>query len=356
MTGDAPEAGSQAERWRNLDIDFLLDGAIQRRPNARGTDDLRVTVRLLDMRAGGEMLWSQRFDRPASDLMALQDDIAATTAAQVDPHILLQESRRASQIALHDASALELMLRAVPAMFRLVEPDYSEAGQMLKRAAELAPDNAAILGWYAAWHLFLVGQSFTGQPGDAMRRAGELAERAVALDPGCARALSIAAHVNSFLLHKEIGETVALHERALALNPNLPFAWAASCLSLAYAGRHDQAVLHGERARSLSPYDPHSFFFDSALIVPCLARREFDRVVLLGRRSLALNPSMMGTMKGLLAALGHLGRLEEATELRTKMQRQVPGFALADAMTRSALRRPEDRAIYEEGLRLAGLR
>ncbi len=355
MTGVSHDAGDQSERWRALEVDFLLDGAIQRRRKPAGGDELRVTVRLLDMRAGGEMLWSQRFERAADDVLTLQDDIAAATAAQADPYILLQESRRAAQRSVEHASALDLMLRAVPAIFRLVEPDYRQAGDWLERAAEMAPDNAAILGWYACWHLFLVGQSFAEHPADAMRRAGQLAQRAVALDPGCARALSIAAHVNSFLLHKDIGETVALHERALALNPNLPFAWAVSCLTLAYAGRHDEAVLHGERARALSPFDPHSFFFDSALIVPCLARQEFERAVTLGRRSLALNPYMMGTMKGLLSALGHLGRWDEAVELRTKMQRQVPGFCLADAMERSALRRTQDRAIYAEGLKLAGL-
>jgi DNA-binding SARP family transcriptional activator len=355
MTGNSSDAAGQAERWRHLDVDFLLDGAIQRRANPGGREELRVTVRLLDMRAGGEMLWSQRFDRDAADLLALQDDIAAATAAQVDPEILSQESRRAARRPLAQATPLELMLRAVPAIFRLVEPDYSEAGHCLERAAEMAPGNAAILGWYACWHLFLVGQSFAADPAAAMRRAGELAERAVALDPGCARALSIAAHVNSFLLHKDIDETIGLHERALALNPNLPFAWATSCLSLTYAGRHDLAMRHGERARELSPFDPHSFFFDAALMAPLLIRREFDRVVALGRRSQALNPSMMGTMKGLLSALGHLGRQDEAAELRAKMQRFAPGLTLASAMARSPLRRPEDRAIYAEGLRLAGV-
>ncbi len=355
MTGDAHEAAGQAERWRNLGIDYLLDGAIQRRPSANGSEQLRVTVRLLDMRAGGEMLWSQRFEHSAVDPMALQDDIASATAAQVEPQILLQESRRAAGRPIEELSAQELMLRAVPAIFRLVEPDYSEAGRWFARAVEMAPYDAATLGWFACWHLFLVGQSFAEDTPGAMRRASQLAERAVVLDPACARALSVAAHVNSFLLHKDIAETISLHERALALNPNLPFAWTVSCLSLAYAGRHEVAVQHGERAHQLSPFDPHSFYFDSTLIVPCLALRQFERVVTLGRRSLALNPSMMGTMKGLLSALGHLGRREEAAELRAKMRQVAPSLTLTNAVERSPLRRPEDLANYAEGLRLAGL-
>ena len=161
--------------------------------------------------------------------------------------------------------------------------------------------------------------------------------------------------MRSFLLHKEIDETISLHERALALNPSLPFAWAVSCLSLAYAGRHQEAVAHGERARLLSPFDPHSFFFDAALIVPLFAMGEFERVVTLGRRALAINPWMIGPKKGLLAALGHLGRRDEAAELLAKMRAQAPALTLGQAMRQSPLSRAEDRRLYEQGLQLAGL-
>jgi TolB-like protein len=55
------EAAGQGDRWRRLDLDFLLDGSIQ-----RGSGRIRVTVRLLDMRAGGEVAWTGRFERDAA--------------------------------------------------------------------------------------------------------------------------------------------------------------------------------------------------------------------------------------------------------------------------------------------------
>jgi tetratricopeptide (TPR) repeat protein len=273
----------------------------------------------------------------------------------VDPELMRHESRRAAERPLRDASAYELMLRAIPAIYHLVKPEYDEAGLLLARAAALTPDSAAIMGWWACWHVYLVGQGWAPDPAAAMQRAGALADRAVTLDPSCARALSIAAYVRSFLLHKDISETISLHERALALNPNLPFAWAVAALSLAYAGEHATALERAHQAKRLSPFDPHSFFFDNALMVPSLMLRQFDTVVMLGRRAMALNPSMSGTMKGLLSALGHLGRGAEAAELRETLLLLVPGFSLARAAKRSPLRRAEDRQIYIEGLRLAGL-
>jgi DNA-binding SARP family transcriptional activator/TolB-like protein len=362
----ANEPTGQTERWRRLGLDFLLDGTVQRSNTGPGGGRIRVTIRLLDMRAspndGGEMVWSARFERSASDLFSLQDEIAAETAAQVDPQLILHESRRASDLVgirpvegPQNASAYELMLRAIPALYRLTRPGYLEAGDLLRQAAELAPESAAIFGWWACWHAFLVGQGWARDPGEAMQLAGELAARAVSLDPGCARALSIAAYVRSFLLHKDIVETIALHERALALNPNLPFAWAVSALSHTYAGDHVKAVAQAQRARSLSPFDPHGFFFDNTLMVPSLMLGDFETVAVAGRRSLALNPSMSSTCKGLLSALGHMGRVAEAADVRARLMRLEPGFSLLQATSRSPLRRPEDLKIYVDGLRKAGL-
>ena len=344
------EPRGETERWRRLGLDFLLDGVIQ-----RGGDRMRVTVRLLDMRAAGEVVWSGRFDHPATDLLALQDDIASETVARIDPALLLHESRRVSARAPEDATAYELLLRAIPAIYRLDEGGYRQAGAWLRQAAARAPENGSIHAWWACWHAFLVGQGWADEPGAAMLEASRLADRAVALDPGCARALAVAGYVRSFILHRSIDETISLHERALALNPNLPFAWVVSALTLSYAGEHEAAIARARQALRLSPFDPHSFFFDSALMVPLLMLRRFEEVVVLGRKSVALNPGLSATYKGLLSALGHLGRQAEAREVLEQLLRREPGFNLRQAAERSPLRRVEDLHLYLEGLRMAGL-
>ena len=345
------EQGRDSEGWRQLGLEFLLDGSVQ-----RAGPQIRVTVRLLDMRGGGEVVWSRRFDRPAADLFKLQDEIAAETVAQLDPELLLYESRRAAARPISDATAHELMLRAIPAIYRLDEAEYAVAGRMLAQASELAPDSGTVLAWWAVWHAFLIGQGWAPDPAAAMARAGEIAERAVTLDPCCARALSISAYVRSFVQHQSIEETLGLHERALALNPNLPFAWAVSGLSLSYAGRHDIAIARIEHAKRLSPFDPQTFFFDSALLLPVLALKQYEEVVRIGRNATALNPAMSSSYKLLLSALGHLGRREEAEAVRAKLLSLEPGFTVIGACMRAPIRPAEDLQNYVEGLRKAGLK
>ena len=273
-TSLAPQAqAGWAWLRRDLRLDFLLDGTVR-----RVGERVRVTVRLLDLRAsepgapehGGEVVWSHRFDRPAIDLLALQDEIAAETVAQVDPALMLRAARpRASLVAApfppasQVANAHELLLRAIPALYRIEEASFRAAGGMLAQAVARGPDYAAAHAWYAYWQVFLVGQDWAAEPKAAMEHARHLADRAVSLDPTDARGLAIAGHVRAFNRHS-IDEALALHERAIDLNPNLPLAWALAGLGLCYAGRHELAARRIEQARKLSPFDPHGFFFDTA--------------------------------------------------------------------------------------------
>jgi DNA-binding SARP family transcriptional activator/TolB-like protein len=340
-------------RWHALDLDFLLDGTVQ-----HGQGRVRITQRLLDMRAGeagaGEVVWSGRFDREAGDLFALQDEIAAETVARIDPTLLLREGQRAGQSLPHSATAYDLTLRAIPAIYRLEERSFRAAGEALARAVALDPDYASAHAWWACWYLFLVGQGWADDRLAAMTRAGELAERAVSLDPADARGLTIAGHVRAFL-HGEAEDAILLHERALSLNPNLPLAWVFSGLAHTYVGQHAEAIRRIGQAKRLSPFDPHAFFFDGALMIPHLLLGHYEQVVEIGRRAIALNPGLSTTYKAHLAALGFLGRHDEAAVARARLAELDPGFGLREAAARTTLRRAQDNAHYLEGLRRGGL-
>ena len=303
---------------------------------------------------GGEVVWARRFDRTDADLFSLQDEIAAATVAQIDPELLLREAHRASACQPLDPTAYDLMLRAIPALYRMEEDGFRAAGALLEAAIARDPGYAPACAWLAYWHVFLVGQGWAGDIAVSMRCAGELAERAVALDPADARALTIAGHVRSYL-DRQLSESIEMHERALALNPNLPLAWVFSGLARAYAGQHDEAIRRIGEARRLSPFDPYGFFFDTALMVPTLMGGHFASVLELARRAVQLNPTLSSTVKGYLCALGHLGPSPEMLSVRGRLLQMEPGFCIRRALARSPLQRDADRALYAEGLRRAGI-
>jgi tetratricopeptide (TPR) repeat protein len=330
-------------------VAYLLDSTLQ-----RSGKRVRIIVRLLDLFAGSDVIWARRFDRELDDVLMVQGELAAEVAAQIDPELLLREGERRISGEPGEATAFDLTLRAIPAIYRLDPIGFHTAGDLLSAAAAMEPGNAAAFAWWAYWHLFLVGQAWAKDPGGAKLRAGELAERAVTLDPGDARALTLVGHVRGFL-HKRAEEACALHERALSLNPNLPLAWCFSGLAHCYLGRHATAIEQITRAQHLSPHDPHAFFFDMALMMPYFLSGEFDKALALGRRAVELNPGFTTTYKGYLATLGHLGHDQEAKRVLARLHVLEPGFSVRNALERSPMTRRGDLKLYADGLRRAGL-
>jgi DNA-binding SARP family transcriptional activator/TolB-like protein len=344
------EGGEDEQGLRTrFDLDLLLDGTVQ-----RATGRVRVTLRLTDLRSQGEVVWAQRFDREAENILALQDDIAAEVVARIDPELLLIEARRAAAQPVRDAAAYDLLLRAIPAIYRLEEKTFREAGKLLEEAIAREPDYAAAHAWFAFWHVFLVGQGWTKHAETAMQRAGLLATRAISLDPRDARALTIAGHVRAYL-DRRVDEAIALHDRALALNPNLPMAWVFSGLAHAYRGEHAAALQRIERWRVLSPMDPHAHLYIGTAMVPHLMLGEYEAVIALGRTAIEAAPTLSAHYRPFLAALGHLERHAHATAARTRFLKLEPGFTVRKFLATAPYVLEEDRTRFAEGLRKAGL-
>ncbi|MBN8926663.1 MAG: hypothetical protein J0H19_08570 [Rhodospirillales bacterium] len=336
LTRDAP-------LWEQLGLDYALEGSVQ-----RSGDRVRVRARLIDVWAAGEVVWADRFGGAIGDMFDLQDEVAAAIVA------LLRQGERLGARRIRATTAHERLLQSIPAIYRLERNGFFTAGGLLDSAVAEDPGNAPAHAWYAYWHLFLVGQGWANDLRAATMRAAELAGRAVTLDPGDARALTLAGHVRAFLA-REPEEACTLHQRAVALNPNLALARCFFGLAQCYRGRPEDGLPLIEQSIRLSPYDPHMFFFEMSLSMPHLLRGEYEKAAEAGRRAIELNPGFSSSYKGHLCALGHLGREEEAAKVRAALLRLEPGFSVAEAVDRSPLVRREDRARYAEGLRRAGL-
>ena len=99
------------------------------------------------------------------------------------------------------------------------------------------------------------------------------------------------------ILGRSPEEALALHDRALSLNPNLAIAWCFSGLAHSYIGRHEEGLARISQARRLSPSDPHGFFFDMALMMPHLMRGDYPDAVEAGRRAISSIPGSLGLQR-----------------------------------------------------------
>ncbi len=350
-TSSLAQAGTRDESAlrREFGLDFLLDGSVHRVDRR-----LRVTLRLLDLRAGHLVVWARHFDCTTDDMLQIEDEIAAEAAAQIDPEMLLIESRRAASLSRDDSTAYDLVLRALPMIVRLRKDEFTEAGALLARALQLEPDYASAHFWRASWAGFSLAQGWAEHPEEMLAVAGDSAERAVALDPQDARGLTIAGHVRAFLFSRP-REGLELHRRALALNPNLPMAWGLSAMAYTYLGRYDDAAQCFARYKRLCPVDPQAFFFDAGMARLELSRRDYDLAVQHGRRSTELNPFYSPSLQTYLSALGHAGQTSEITEVRQRLFAIEPSFNLGTALQRNPHEDGNAMEHYIAGLSLAGV-
>ena len=330
-------------------IDLLVDGAI-----TRSNGLLRVNLRLLDLRSGGTLVWSRRFEQPGDDLLALQDEIAALASAQLDVEMVAIETKRATTKAAGSSGAYNLTMQALARMYALQRDSYMAAAELLQRAVGVDPTYAPAWSGIALLHMMLYSQGWTENAQDTIDQAADAADRAVTLDPRDARSLTVAGIVASYLQHR-VPQALALHERATATNPNLPMAWAFSAFSQLFAGDTATADEHLARYKHLAPMMPNAHRFDSIFIYAALLKRDFVEARRIGREVSALGPTYTLPLRPYLAALGHLGDHVEAAEIRERLVRLQPDFGLEWFARTSPFERDEDTRLMLEGLRLAGV-
>jgi adenylate cyclase len=161
-----------------LGVSHVLEGSVRK---AGGR--IRVTAQLVDG-ASGTHLWAERYDRAASDVVAVQDELTRAIVEALRLQLLPEEQSAIEQRGTHSAEAYELYLLARRYYFG-AGIDSGEMRQLeaierlCRRAVTLDP------GYAKAWSLMAVAQTallchLSAPGGDG----GEAAiERALAIDP-----------------------------------------------------------------------------------------------------------------------------------------------------------------------------
>jgi adenylate cyclase len=163
-------------------------------------------------------------------------------------------------------------------------------------------------------------------------------------DPGV---LANAAQALAYL-GEDIGAMMALVDRALALNPSYARGWQISGTLRVWAGHPDFAIERVKTALRLSPR--------ARVGTPLLAigaahflSRRFDEAAPKLLLAIQEDPSFPEPYRYLAACYAHMGRLDDAREIVSRL-RAITSVAIPDA---SYLRNPEHRELFLSGLRLA---
>jgi adenylate cyclase len=325
---------------RELGVRYVLEGSVR-----KGGNRVRITGQLIDA-VTGTHLWADRFDGLIEDVFELQDKVASSVAGVIEPALQAAETARSAGRPTDDLTAYDLYLRAY-AMTLSSTKQVPEALRLLEQAIGRDPRYGPALAWAAHCCFRLVGDGRSEDPAAARLKGADFARRALEVAGDDPNILANAALALAYF-GEDIGAMMALVDRALALNPSFARGWNISSSLRNWGGQPDIAIEHMETSLRLSPRARVGTSLVGIGSSHFVSRR-FDQAVPILLRAIQEDPSHPLAYRYLAACYAHMGRLDDAREVVTRL-RAVTSLVIPDL---SYLRNAEYRELFLSGLRLA---
>ena len=149
----------------------------------------------------------------------------------------------------------------------------------------------------------------------------------------------------------------AIHhcERAISLNPSYSVAHFCRAHSLWMSGRAEEALPSNAEAMRLSPHDPIMWGFMASRSIALTLLGRYEEALDWAIKALQQPNAALFANVAELAALGLLGRMEEAAVALARAQRVKPDVTTGFVDLVLPITDPECHALFMEGLRKAGL-
>ncbi|MBS0382323.1 MAG: TIR domain-containing protein [Proteobacteria bacterium] len=295
-----------------LKVSHVLEGSVRKAGNR-----VRITAQLVHAKSN-DQVWAERYDRDASDIFAIQDEISKAIVKALRLRLLPEEKKAIERRGTNSVDAYNLYLMArqsyVADQWGLRSTSSQAIVRLCKRATEIDPKYAQ------AWAMMAIGyRQWFGSEGGQSAEALAAADRALALDPKLAEAHAVKAQL--LQMDNRLDEAVSEVTAALELDPESYEVnrWAGRLNYQLH--RYDNAVRCYAKAVALMEGDVNS----AALLLSCfIAMNKPDESrdaaeVTLKRSEAALehdpnNAEMLGYSVLALASLGQVDRAKARME------------------------------------------
>jgi adenylate cyclase len=329
-----------------LGVRYVLEGSTR-----RNGGQIRVNAQLIDA-LNGTHIWARRYDRKVEAVFAVQDEITVAVTRAILPAVADAERRRAMRSGPDNLSAWEAWQWALWHWSKW--DDFSNARDFLRRAVTLDPRFAAPHAMLAFFHLSEATLGVGPSSREQMMLAETEARTAIELDPGSGFAHAMLAWVYDHQGDRK--SALAKAELAVSLNPNDPQGHLAKGRILVFSGQPAMARDSLDLALAL---DPHGLITPAALhhrAMGCYLERNYTAAEEISRRTIKAFPEFPRPYLFHAAALGQLGRPDEAQTALEAATEVSPSHFQYTVGSRPPYYRPEDHEHLLEGLRKAGWR
>ena len=331
-----------------LGVRYVLVGSVR-----RAHDSVRIAVQLIDGITGNNV-WARSYDRALSDIFAVQDEITQTIVAAIEPQLGRAERERA-RVKPHDSlDAWSTYQRGMLHLYRCTREDLAEARKLFEQAIAADPHlGPAYSGIAEAYYYEVVyGLAISNQ--DNRDRAIVPAQTAVSLDAEDAGAHCTLGRIR--YLRREYPPAIADLQIALELNPSLALAHHGLGAALVFSGRAAEGLPHLEAAIRLSPHDPNMGSFLVRIADAKYFAADYEGTIAIALKALGQPNFQWSRYAILIAALGELGRIDEARQFLAEVTRTRPDFSVTFVRDMHLYGDQGYLTRYLDSLRKAGVR
>jgi TolB-like protein len=333
---------------RELGVRYVVEGSLRKAANR-----VRITGQLVDATTGAN-LWSERFDGKIDNIFDLQDQMTTNVVNAIAPQLERAEIERAKHKPTESLDAYDYYLRGMWKFRQVSRSAIDEALPMFYEAIQRDPEFASAHAM-AAWCYSLrkINRWLT-DPEREIAEGTRLVRRAVALGQDDAVALASSVHALAHLAG-DLDSGMASADRALALDPNLAAGWFVGGFVRIWRGQPEDGIERLVRAMRLNPLSPDMHRMEvGTAIAHLLAGRTEDALSWAEKAS--RDKADRAFPIGILAAIyACAGRGDEARQAVQQLRRLDPELRLSNLDEWLPFRRPQDLAIFSDGLRKAGL-
>ena len=337
---------------RELTTRYVVEGSLRKLATV-----VRLTIRLSE-RESGRHLWAENFDRPLSQLVALQEEVTNSVITTLQPRLNRAEALRLQGVPAEHLDAWSLFVRGMIAFYSMRASSLQEAADLARQAIARRPDYANGHALLSVAVRTLAANGGKGDPDALHAESLAAGHRAIELDPD--NSYTIGALGSALVFTGQARNAIPYLERAGEVDPTYGPIAATLAMALVYVGQADEAATCGQRAVELARNDPIAGHFSwYALANAELLRGRHDAAEIAIRRALALNPAYVWSRVVLANVLGMQGK--KAPAQAAVSEASLP-FGSTDKLIEiyrtlhlPRFEHPDDAARMVEGLKAAGV-
>jgi len=265
---------------KELSVDALLTGRV-----VQHGDTIQVSADLTNVQDNTE-LWGEHYERKASDVISLQQQIAGDIAAKLRSKLTGAEKQQVTRQGTQDPEAYQRYVKGRYYWNKRTNADIKTAISYFNQAIDKDPGYAMAYSGLADCYVVLT--AYGGDPNEVYPKAKAAAAKALELDPTLAHPHADLGYTKMYFDWDFPGGE-AEFRKAFELDPNDATAhqWFGQILSY-LGGRAQESFVEADRARQLDPLSPIIGFAQGEVR---FYDRQYDKAIELYKKVVADNPT-----------------------------------------------------------------